>query len=49
MDIVKERLSREFNLETIFTIPNVVYIVKMKYLNHPKIKTQDNVLEFKKT
>lgn len=49
MDIVKERLSREFDLETIFTTPNVVYIVKMKYLNHPKIKTQDNVLELKKT
>ena len=35
MDIVKERLSREFGIETIFTTPNVVYIVKMKYLNHP--------------
>ncbi len=49
MDIVKERLSREFGIETIFTTPNVVYIVKMKYLNYPKIKTGDNVLELKKT
>ncbi len=49
MDIVKERLSREFQLETIFTTPNVVYIVKMKYLNFPKIKSGDNIMEFKKT
>jgi len=38
MDIVKERLSREFDVETIFTVPNVVYLVKMKYLNYEKIK-----------
>ena len=49
MDIVKERLAREFGLETIFTTPNVVYIVKMKYLNFPKIKSGDNIMEFKKT
>jgi len=49
MDIVKERLSREFDIETIFTVPNVVYLVKMKYLNYDKIKTQDNIMEFKTT
>ncbi len=49
MDIVKERLSREFDLETIFTVPNVVYLAKMKYLNYDKIKHWDNIMEFKKT
>ncbi len=49
MDIVKERLSREFDIETIFTTPNVVYIVKMKYLNYEKIKSWDNIMEFKKS
>jgi GTP-binding protein LepA len=49
MDIVKERLAREFDMETIFTTPNVVYIVKMKYLNYEKIKSGDNIMEFKKT
>ena len=45
MDIIRERLSREHNIETIFTIPNVVYLMKMKQLNHEKIKTGTNVLE----
>lgn len=49
MDIVKERLSREFNLETIFTIPNVVYIIKLKTLTLDKVKHWDNIAEFKKT
>ena len=45
MDIIRERLSREHNIETIFTIPNVVYLMKMKQMNHEKIKTGTNVLE----
>ena len=49
MDIVKERLSREFGIETIFTTPNVIYLVKMRYLNYPKIKSWDNIMELKKT
>jgi translation elongation factor EF-4 len=49
MDIVKERLSREFWIETIFTTPNVVYIVKMKNLSIPKIKSWDNIMWFKKS
>jgi translation elongation factor EF-4 len=49
MEIVKERLEREFNIETIFTIPNVIYLVKMKYLNYPKIKSGENIVELKKT
>lgn len=45
MDIIRERLSREYNIETIFTVPNVVYLMKMKNNNHEKIKTWTNVLE----
>lgn len=30
MDIVSERLRREFKMETIFTLPTVTYIVKAK-------------------
>ncbi len=45
MDIVKERLSREFDIETIFTTPNVVYIAKLKTLSHEKIKSWQNVPE----
>jgi translation elongation factor EF-4 len=30
MDIVKERLRREFQIETIFTVPSVVYLVKLR-------------------
>lgn len=43
MDIVKERLAREYDIETLFTIPNVIYLVKMKNLQHEKIKTGVNV------
>ena len=49
MDIVKERLSREFNLETIFTIPNVIYILKLKGFSHERVKTGENVVELEKT
>jgi translation elongation factor EF-4 len=30
MDIIKERLRREFDIETIFTTPSVVYLVELK-------------------
>ena len=39
MDIIKERLWREYGLDTIFTIPTVLYLVKSKNLNIPQIKT----------
>ncbi|MEI7558548.1 MAG: hypothetical protein WCJ45_07285 [bacterium] len=39
MDIVKERLSREYNMETIFTIPTVVYLIKTKNLSLDQIKS----------
>ncbi|MFA5748345.1 MAG: EF-Tu/IF-2/RF-3 family GTPase [Candidatus Absconditabacterales bacterium] len=43
MDIVKERLFREQKVETIFTIPTVVYLVKSKTLNIDQIKLGVNV------
>ena len=43
MDIIKERLFREYNLDTIFTIPTVMYLVKSKNLSIPLIKTGMNL------
>ncbi|HKL44537.1 MAG TPA: GTP-binding protein [Candidatus Absconditabacterales bacterium] len=49
MDIIKERLLREFKLETIFTTPTVVYLVKSKNLSLDKIKSGANIKELIKT
>lgn len=49
MDIIKERLSREFDLETIFTTPTVVYLVKSKNPSIEKIKSWANIPELIKT
>jgi len=42
MDVIKERLEREFNLKLILTVPNVMYHVYFKnnndkfiYINNP--------------
>lgn len=43
MDIVKERLEREYNIQTIFTIPNVVYVVRLKNFKHESVKTGVNI------
>ncbi|MFA7717737.1 MAG: GTP-binding protein [Candidatus Absconditabacterales bacterium] len=43
MDIIKERLWREYGIETIFTIPTVVYLVKSKNLNIIDIKSGNNI------
>jgi len=43
MDIIKERLSREYNVETIFTIPTVVYLIKTKNLSLDQIKSGQNI------
>ena len=45
MDIIKERLYREYDLDTIFTIPTVVYLVKSKQLNIDSIKTGKNIAD----
>lgn len=43
MDIIKERLRREYGIETIFTIPTVVYLVKSKHLSIDEIKSGSNI------
>jgi len=43
MDIVKERLSREYKMETIFTIPTVIYLIKSKNLSINQIKSWNNI------
>lgn len=49
MDIIKERLSREFGMETIFTTPTVIYLVKAKSFNIPEIKNGSNIMELVKS
>ncbi|MEF2176016.1 MAG: GTP-binding protein [Candidatus Absconditabacteria bacterium] len=50
MDIIKERLSREFDMDTIFTTPNVIYLVTLKTLSSvEKVKTGSNVNEIIKS
>lgn len=49
MDIIKERLFREYNIDTIFTIPNVIYLVKLKSLNIDKVKSGMNIMELIKS
>lgn len=49
MDIIKERLFREYNAETIFTIPNVAYLVKMKAFNDERIVSWSNVIDLVKS
>ena len=43
MDIIKERLRREFGIDTIFTIPTVVYLVKVKNFTIESIKSWWNL------
>jgi len=49
MDIIKERLSREYNVETIFTIPNVAYLVKLKTFNDDRIVAGSNIIDLVKS
>ncbi len=49
MDIVKERLSREYNMETIFTIPTVIYLIKSKNFSLQQIKSWSNITTLLKT
>lgn len=45
MDIVKERLWREYGIETIFTTPTVTYLVKSRYMKDERILSGMNVKE----
>ncbi len=49
MDIVRERLSREYKMETIFTIPTVVYLIKSKNFTLESIKSGSNIADLLKT
>lgn len=49
MEIIKERLYREFDIDTIFTNPNVIYLVKVKNFNLEKVKTWINISELVKS
>lgn len=49
MDIIKERLSREYNAETIFTIPNVAYLVRLKSFNDERIVAGSNIIDLVKS
>ena len=45
MDIVKERLSREYGIDTLFTTPTVAYLVKAKWRQDERFKSGRNVIE----
>lgn len=49
MDIIKERLWREYNMETIFTTPTVTYLVKTRNLKDDRILSQMNIKELYKS
>lgn len=49
MDIVRERLSREYNMETLFTIPTVIYLIKSKNLSIEQIKSWANIQALRAT
>lgn len=49
MDIIKERLFREYDVDTIFTIPNVIYLIKLKNKSLEKVKSWSNVMELVKS
>lgn len=45
MDIIKERILREYGIQTIFTIPNVIYLVKAKQFTLDVIKSGANIID----
>jgi GTP-binding protein LepA len=49
MDIIKERLSREYGAETIFTIPNVAYLVKVKTYTDERLAAGSNIIDLVKS
>ncbi len=47
MDIIKERLFREYGVDTIFTLPTVAYLLKSKNLSIDVIKIWKNIKDIK--
>ena len=45
MDIIKERLFREYQMDTIFTTPTVTYLVETNFMKHPKVQSGENITE----
>jgi GTP-binding protein LepA len=45
MDIVKERLLREYNIGTIFTTPTVTYLVQVKSKKDPLVSSGQNITD----
>jgi hypothetical protein len=45
MDIVKERLLREYDIGTIFTTPTVTYLVKVKSKKDPLVNGGQNITD----
>jgi GTP-binding protein LepA len=45
MDIIKERLWREYQMDTIFTTPTVTYLIQTNRLKHPKVSSSENIVE----
>ncbi|UFX82708.1 elongation factor 4 [Candidatus Absconditicoccus praedator] len=43
MDITRQRLEKEYDIQTVFTIPNAQYLVKLKNLSHDIIKQGTNI------
>ncbi len=49
MNIIKERLEREYDVDTLFTSPNVIYLVETKRLKTQKMESGINVVELIKS
>ncbi|MDP2670336.1 MAG: hypothetical protein Q8O99_05315 [bacterium] len=48
MDIVRERLLREYEIGTIFTTPTVTYLVKLKSRKDPLVSSGQNIADIEK-
>jgi hypothetical protein len=45
IDIVKERLLREYDIGTIFTTPTVTYLVQVKSKKDPLVSSGQNITD----
>lgn len=49
MDIIRERLLREYHIGTIFTTPTVTYLVKVKSRKDPLVSSGQNIADLEKS